>query len=143
MFKRRISNIKIYTVLHQVIKCNHASKRKYIYNTQYPSFSETKGFGRPHPIHIHGHRFHVMKIGFPTYDPITGNMTEMNQDIVCESQHCDRARWADPSWSNGNVPGMNTKNPAIKDTLVLPWGAYAVVRILADNPGIHILRYFF
>ncbi|XP_063427005.1 uncharacterized protein LOC134710560 [Mytilus trossulus] len=117
-------------------QCNHILELKLGNVIQFVLVNvETKGFGRPHPIHIHGHRFHVMKIGFPTYDPITGNMTEMNQDIVCESQHCDRARWADPSWSNGNVPGMNTMNPAIKDTLVLPWGAYAVVRILADNPG--------
>ncbi|CAC5394005.1 unnamed protein product [Mytilus coruscus] len=117
-------------------QCNHILKLKLGNVIQFVLVNvETKGFGRPHPIHIHGHRFHVMKIGFPKYDPITGNMTEMNQDIICESKNCDRARWADSSWANGNVPGMNTKNPAIKDTLILPWGAYAVVRILADNPG--------
>lgn len=85
---------------------------------------------------MHGHRFHVLKIGFPEYDPETGKVSKMNNDIQCESVKCDRAKWANPSWRYGNVSGINIQNPAMKDTLIVPWGGYAVVRILADNPGL-------
>lgn len=75
-------------------------------------------------------------IGFPEYDPETGKVSKMNNDIQCESVKCDRAKWANPSWRYGNVSGINIQNPAMKDTLIVPWGGYAVVRILADNPGL-------
>ncbi|CAC5415838.1 unnamed protein product [Mytilus coruscus] len=96
---------------------------------------EPTGFGRAHPVHMHGHRFHVMKIGFPEYDTKTGNLTRMNPDIKCNTLECNRAEWADELWSYGNVPGMNVDNPPIKDTIIVPWGGYVVIRIVADNPG--------
>ncbi|XP_052105492.1 uncharacterized protein LOC127738326 [Mytilus californianus] len=95
----------------------------------------TTGFGRAHPVHMHGHRFHVMKIGFPEYDNKTGNLTRMNPHIKCNTLECNRAEWADESWNFGNVPGMNVDNPPIKDTIIVPWGGYVVIRIVADNPG--------
>ena len=76
-----------------------------------------------------------MKIGYPDYDPVTGNMTKMNSDIKCNSRECQRAEWSDASWKYGNVSGMNVVNPPIKDTVIVPWGGYVVIRILADNPG--------
>lgn len=36
-----------------------------------------------HPIHLHGHHFHVLKIGHPPFDPITGNSTAFGPDIRC------------------------------------------------------------
>ena len=32
-----------------------------------------------HPIHLHGHTFHVVDIGYPTYDPDTGFVSEHNR----------------------------------------------------------------
>ncbi|XP_063411049.1 uncharacterized protein LOC134693965 [Mytilus trossulus] len=96
---------------------------------------EPTGFGRAHPVHMHGHRFHVMKIGFPEYNTTTGNLTRMNPDIKCNTLECNRAEWADKLWNYGNVPGMNVDNPPIKDTIIVPWGGYVVIRIVADNPG--------
>ncbi|XP_076090248.1 uncharacterized protein LOC143062410 [Mytilus galloprovincialis] len=98
-------------------------------------FTKPTGFGRAHPVHMHGHRFHVMKIGFPDYNTTTGNLTRMNPDIKCNTLECNRAEWADELWNYGNVPGMNVDNPPIKDTIIVPWGGYVVIRIVADNPG--------
>lgn len=39
------------------------------------------------------------------------------------------------SWGNGNVPEINIMNPPRKDTIIIPVGAYAVLRIRSDNPG--------
>ena len=39
-----------------------------------------------HPLHIHGHGFAVLKMGFPTFDPTTGLPTDQNRDITCDNQ---------------------------------------------------------
>lgn len=88
------------------------------------------GLKAAHPVHFHGHQFHVVKIGYPEYDSITGNATAPNADIRCLNDDCTEATW------RYNVPGLNLWNPPIKDTVNVPWGGYVVVRIVADNPGI-------
>lgn len=93
------------------------------------------GLKAAHPVHFHGHQFHVVKIGFPEYDSVTGNATAPNADIRCLNDDCTEATWANPRWRY-NVPGLNLWNPPIKDTINVPWGGYVVVRIVADNPGI-------
>ncbi|XP_061167207.1 uncharacterized protein LOC133176052 [Saccostrea echinata] len=96
------------------------------------SFSDIKV---AHPVHLHGHHFHVLKIGYPPYDPVTGNATARNPDIRCLDQPCAQATWADPSWINGNIPGSNLVDPPIKDTVTVPANGYVIIRLTADNPG--------
>lgn len=88
-----------------------------------------------HPVHLHGHHFHVLKIGYPPFDPITGNSTARSPDIQCLNDGCSEATWADPSWMNGNIPGLNLMNPPIKDTVSVPAHGYVIIRFVADNPG--------
>jgi FtsP/CotA-like multicopper oxidase with cupredoxin domain len=83
-----------------------------------------------HPIHLHGHSFHVLRIGFPPHDPVTGLMTGQNSDIFCTANtSCALAQWA-----KGRPP-LKLQRPVRKDTIVVPPGGYAVVRFVADNPG--------
>ena len=89
----------------------------------------------PHPIHMHGHHFHVLKIGYPTYDPETGQVDQQNTDIYCDTPSCNKPSWKEEAWKNGNVPGLNLDNPPIKDTIIVPRGGYIVGRITTDNPG--------
>ena len=42
-----------------------------------------KGAGWDHPIHMHGHSFWVLKVGYPTYDVRTGKILHNNVDIDC------------------------------------------------------------
>ena len=101
-----------------------------------------RGKGWSHPIHMHGHSFYVLKMGYGRYNESSGKIVGDNLDIDCrghsdrEQSFCNDATWSDQSWLNGNVPGLNTERPPRKDTLIIPTGGYAVIRIRADNPGI-------
>lgn len=99
------------------------------------------GSGWSHPIHLHGHSFYVMKMGFGTYDPNSGVMLNQTRDISCTdtNKYCTNMEWTNSSWSNGNVPGLND-DPPEKDTIIVPTGGYVVVRFLSDNPGAWFLH---
>ena len=95
------------------------------------------GAGISHPIHMHGHQFYVMKMGYASQNQVSGILTNMtyNSDIYCDTPQCNDPQWRNQSWNNGNVPGMNMKNPPRKDTIIIPTGGYAVVRIRSNNRG--------
>ena len=65
------------------------------------------------------------------------------QDIVCSDgeTYCHKPKWRNNAWRGNNVPGLNTYNPVMKDTVQLPTGGYAVIRFKADNPGIFYTIY--
>ena len=98
-----------------------------------------RGKGWSHPIHIHGHSFHLLKMGYPVYDNFTGHLVTDNPDIDCGGDpiinFCNEASWARPEWKNGNIPGLNLINPPRKDSIIVPTGGYVVLRIRSDNPG--------
>ncbi|KAL3853447.1 hypothetical protein ACJMK2_016983 [Sinanodonta woodiana] len=100
------------------------------------------GKGMPHPIHLHGHVFFVMKMGYGKYNRKTGKFYRDNLDINCrgninrEQSYCNNPTWSTTKWRNGNVPDLELDRPPIKDTVVIPSGGYVVIRFLADNPGI-------
>uniref|UniRef100_A0A2C9KLA6 Plastocyanin-like domain-containing protein n=1 Tax=Biomphalaria glabrata TaxID=6526 RepID=A0A2C9KLA6_BIOGL len=93
-----------------------------------------QGKGWAHPMHLHGHSFHVLKIGYPEYDTITGKIIEDNVDIDCrgnshrDQSFCNAAAWTNRSWGGNNIPGLQLSNPPLKDTVVVPTGGYVVVR---------------
>ncbi|CAJ0580091.1 unnamed protein product, partial [Mesorhabditis spiculigera] len=98
-----------------------------------------------HPIHIHGHHVNIMKMGWPKTNS-TGQVVGMNEDLNCSApfvnvngdkvlNYCNNLEWANKTWLNGAVPGMNTVDPPLRDTFVLPVGGYVVLRYRAINPG--------
>lgn len=95
-----------------------------------------------HPIHLHGHTFWVVKVGFGKYDESSALYVSPNTDINCRGgtekskSYCNSPTWTNETWLNGNVPDLQLLNPAAKDTIVVPSGGYVVVRIIADNPGV-------
>ncbi|XP_065673687.1 uncharacterized protein LOC105843944 isoform X3 [Hydra vulgaris] len=95
------------------------------------------GAGWAHPIHLHGHSFHVMKMEYSISDNVTGKLLSPSPHIDCNGglNFCNSAQWQDASWENGNVPGLNLKNPPLKDTVIIPTGGYAVIRFRSTNPG--------
>ena len=165
------------------IKCNKCNKVKNTgcscQNELNIPFSRTiqmiwtnhgKGATGNHPIHLHGHSFHVMKIvlantsmrmkmnhstmGMTTKPPMnmtSGNSMGMNMtrnsttgmkmaddsDIECDdlTEYCNNPGWKNKNWADGNVPGLKLKNAPKKDTLMIPAGAYAVIRFKSNNPG--------
>lgn len=106
------------------------------------------GAGWFHPIHMHGHSFHVIKMGYATFDEKYGFLVEQNKDIDCSGgkkrsndySFCKNATWRNQSWLNGNIPGQELRYPPRKDTIIVPDGGYAVIRFKANNPGIWIIH---
>nr|XP_022287033.1 LOW QUALITY PROTEIN: L-ascorbate oxidase-like [Crassostrea virginica] len=98
-----------------------------------------------HPIHMHGHTFEVLKMGFPTVTE-DGDLIPSN-DILCNStrlnkdSQCNNATWRNSSWMDyRNIPGINLMDQVRKDTIVVPYGGYSVIRIWATNPGIWFMH---
>ena len=96
--------------------------------------------GTAHPVHIHGHHFYVVAMGYPKYISGTfGNFMENNKDINCRNNEtCINATWADNDWLMGGVSGAqypSFTNPPRKDTIFIPVGGYAVIRFRSNNIG--------
>lgn len=88
-----------------------------------------------HPIHIHGHHVHIVKIGYPEVDENTGLIVKETPDIKCAGKDCKYPSWIKEEWAGGNVPDLNLRNPPLKDTVVVPRMGYVVLRFPLDNPG--------
>ena len=88
------------------------------------------GGGFTHPIHLHGHHFQVVAIGYGTYNQSNGFLLSSRRDLVCDDSLCSSPRW------NGNSPIYPTNRRAVlKDTVMVPAGGYVVVQFRSDNPG--------
>ena len=94
------------------------------YNPGFPTLLD------PHPIHMHGHNFAVLAMGYPTYNTTTGRHLSDNEDIECNTLLCSK-----PAWREGRAPTLNLVDPPVKDVLIIPAGGYAVIRFRTDNPG--------
>ena len=86
-----------------------------------------------HPVHLHGHSFHVAGIFYEDgYDDTqSDDSVSTNPDITCH----DNPRCTDPEWTNDGPEVSITKWTIRKDTVIVPPGGYVVIRFLADNPG--------
>ncbi|XP_064394062.1 uncharacterized protein LOC135341437 [Halichondria panicea] len=89
-----------------------------------------------HPVHIHGHYFHVLHVGYPSYNATTGTIIARNQDLNCATNDglCDKG----VSWSAGAPPPsscLESGTCPLKDTITIPSGGYVRVRFTRNNPG--------
>lgn len=127
-------------------KCTNALSLDHGDTVQMVFLNMGVGRGWAHPVHMHGHSFYVLKMGYAVYNETTGKFLAQNPDIDCrggvplEKSFCNTATWANQTWLNGNVPDLELQNPPRKDTLIIPSGGYAVIRIRADNPGLWIMH---
>lgn len=84
-----------------------------------------------HVMHIHGHSFRVVKIGYPIVDNVTGTIIDRSKDISCDWENDEKC--SHPYWIN--QPDLNIDSPPLKDTFVVPAVGYTVVRFETNNPG--------
>ena len=91
-----------------------------------------KEHGHHHTIHLHGHDFVVLKSGFAKFNHTSGLMIQHNTDVHCPDRLCRENKWA--NYANVSK-SFNLKNPPAQDSVLLPYGGYAVVRFRTDNPG--------
>ena len=97
-----------------------------------------------HPIHLHGHSFQVVHIGYPEYNESTGAILEHNTDIQCDDRNCTLEdcvpeRCTRPRWRNRPTFEIN-ETTIRKDTVIIPAGGYVVVNFISDNPGYWIVH---
>ena len=118
-----------------------------------------------HPVHMHGHSFWVLKIGLPPIDSTTGFVNCFSDDLVCNRPPnkprcgyvtnpitgapddpndyvCTTASWAPgreyqyPPTASGKIDPRTPR----KDTIMAPAGGYAVIAMVADNPGVWFMH---
>ena len=97
-----------------------------------------------HPIHLHGHSFHVLHVGYGDYTD--GVLTNNSMEVTCGDDPTCRS----PSWGQGVElsdfieaagSGGRIRSTLIrKDTVMVPAGGYVVVAFRADNPGYWFLH---
>ena len=118
--------------------------------------ANTSRLGTAHPVHLHGHYFYVVTTGYGDLDA-NGTYVAASDDIECivrpTNQICpnnfitieeengklkQELRWRDL------IPpaSLDTRNKRLprKDTMIVPFGGYAVVRFIVDNPGWWLLH---
>lgn len=74
-----------------------------------------------HPMHLHGYKFKVLAL-----EKADGITEEKFKQLDLQ----------------GNIK-RNLVDPPEKDTIMIPNGGYAVVRIFSSNPGGGVLSHFF
>ena len=100
------------------------------------SLDTREGFSFAHPIHLHGHSFHVVKVGYGSYD-VDNRIDQPTPDITCGTPCLTAPRWTD------NTPPDDiqiTGKTIRKDTVMVPAGGYVVIDFIADNPGYWFLH---
>lgn len=93
--------------------------------------------GTAHPVHLHGHHFYVIKVGYPEYYS-NNSFAKNNKDLLCkedDSEFCNNIVWTSSANKYGNINNANLINPIRKDTILVPVGGYAVIRFYSNNVG--------
>ena len=88
-----------------------------------------------HPIHLHGHHFHVVAAGYGIYNETTGESISPTKDIECGPSSSNRV-CIKPDWKAGAEPQVTLDEFTItKDTVMLPGLGYVVIHFRSTNPG--------
>jgi len=101
--------------------------------------------GISHPVHLHGHHFYVVKIGYPDYDS-NGVYTNANDDIhsieYSQLSTCDtnfntiegeKGFIQEVLWKT--TPNIEVEPFPRKDTVIVPYGGYTIIWFVLDNQG--------
>ncbi|XP_033761221.1 L-ascorbate oxidase-like [Pecten maximus] len=122
---------------NNICSCTYTQQIQYGKVYQFTLTNLGNGKGWSHPVHLHGHSFYVMKMGFGQYNS-NGFLNGSTPDISCDigsKGFCNKPVWANTTWNGGNIPGLVLDRPAQKDTVIVPTHGYVVIRFKADNPG--------
>ena len=88
-----------------------------------------------HPVHLHGHSFHVLDTSYGDYNP-DATLMRPSSSVTCKGD----TSCTDPGWTSGRINFDITPTTLRKDTVVVPAGGYVVIRFLTDNPGYWFLH---
>lgn len=94
-----------------------------------------EGEGFSHPMHLHGHQFHVVDVGYGSYYDANATLRERSQDIDCVDDLCST-----PTWRGAPPVFSISENTLRKDTVIVPGGGYVVIQFRTNNPGYWFLH---
>ena len=123
--------------------CTHVQELRYNKSIQLvisdinPSYDPQSSpfFLASHPIHLHGHQFHVVDIQYGSYNS-SGLLSRANESIVCGGTNlCTNPSWREGKDYSIGKTGKISNTAPLKDTLFLPAGGHAVLYFKSDNPG--------
>ena len=126
------------------IKCTYTVNIPYNETIQFV-FSVVGRQGRfSHPIHLHGHSFHVVATGYGEYNNETGFVEQSTRDITCRDDDYDTVDdeiCTRPQWRPGRAPNITLNEYTVrKDTIIAPARGYVVIQFISDNPGYWFLH---
>ena len=110
-----------------------------------PNPMSTDNFRFAHPVHLHGHSFHVVDVQYGEYDTTTNQLTAGNDDINCRGTSiCPDPKWRTNRRRNYDDIDRDSQKidpyAPLKDTVMVPYGGYVVVFFTSDNPGYWFLH---
>ncbi len=77
----------------------------------------------------------MVKIGYGTYNPITGEISTPTDEIVCQDGSTG-GFCIQPEWKNGTGPEVTIDQyTVLKDTVALPALGYVIIHFKSTNPG--------
>ena len=95
----------------------------------------SEGGGFTHPIHLHGHHFHVLEVGYGYYFPNNGSLKRHSFDVGCDDAYC-----SSPAWNTSRRTFPMNEKTVLKDTVIVPGGGYVVLHFLSNNPGYWLMH---
>ena len=120
----------------QVIEVKPKSSIQLVISAVGPNPRDLTNFLNAHPVHLHGHSFHVVDIQYGNYSETEETLRAGNDDIDCGGQYlCTVPQWKEDKDYAINKTGKINSSAPLKDTLIIPAGGYAVVYFTSDNPG--------
>ncbi|XP_065891667.1 uncharacterized protein [Dysidea avara] len=110
---------------------------------------ERLGRGSSHPVHLHGHSFYVVRTGYPIYNNNGTGLLNYSQEIACHDwnenkckefstiKHSQNKIMQEIRFEDPSLEKMDTSNRSLskKDTVIVPYGGYVIIRFVVDNPG--------
>ncbi len=100
-------------------------------------FQDGVGIGRfSHPMHLHGHKFHVLGVGYP--DPRFCSIVRcppFHPYMPYESGRYSTSPGAGVGVNNTWSFFVDPSEAPLKDTITVPGGGWVVLQLVGDNPG--------
>ena len=94
-----------------------------------------------HSIHVHGHSFFVVAVGYGSYDSTNDFVNGTSQALSCRADETDTSEFntqlcTTMHWRRGYTPSIKvTPSTLRKDTVIIPGGGYVVIQLVSTSPG--------
>lgn len=98
-----------------------------------------------HPMHIHGHSVHVLKVGHGKYSKTNGTLMASSRDLICTENRSDvdtldQNRCPNPHFRSPDIAFSMDEFTVRKDSITVPSGGYVVLQFRSNNPGFWFLH---